>query len=169
MPATLTQIAWAAGVIDGEGCISLTRRSPQAHNGAINPNYRLVLKVTMCDSRTIRTLHRLFGRGTLQKQKQLHAYWSQPWIWFCNATDAEEVLKLIRPYSVTKKREVDTALEFLAKTDRSRAGKARSLTPSEIALRERYFIKLRDLKTSNQSKVKKKEHEAKIHREKVSA
>ena len=39
------QLAWLAGLIDGEGCISLTRRSPQRKNRCVSPSYRLVLKV----------------------------------------------------------------------------------------------------------------------------
>lgn len=164
MQISRLNLAWAAGLIDGEGCISLTRRMPQKTNGAVNPNYRLVLKVTMCHEETILLLHRMFGLGTVQSQKQSQSYWSKPWTWFCNATDAEKVLKKILPYMITKREEAEVALKFLSETDRNRTGKSRSLSVEDVRCRDLFFIKLRDLKSCNQSKVKRKIHEAKLQR-----
>ena len=160
MTATKVKLAWAAGLIDGEGCISLTRRSPQRTNGAVNPNYRLILKVTMCHEGTVRALLDLFKVGTIHAQAQQQSYWTKAWIWHCNAEDAEKVLQQIKPYMLTKLEEAEVALDFLAQTDRNRAGKARKLTPEDVARREIFFCRLRDLKTCNQSKAKKEIYQA---------
>ena len=83
------QLAWLAGLIDGEGCISLTRRSPQRKHRCVSPSYRLILKVSMCHLATVRRCREITGLGSLHMQDVQKKHYSSAYTWFCNATDAD--------------------------------------------------------------------------------
>lgn len=89
------QLAWLAGLIDGEGCISLTRRSPQRKHRCVSPSYRLILKVSMCHLATVRRCREITGLGSLHMQDVQKKHYSSAYTWFCNATDAELVIEAV--------------------------------------------------------------------------
>jgi hypothetical protein len=155
--ATKSELIWAAGLIDGEGCISLTCRLPQRHNRAVSPNYRMILKVAMCHKATVRRLHKIFACGTVQPQRVQRPYFSTPWIWFCNAGATQQVLMQVRPWLFTKAHEADVALEFLALELATRGGAQGSvIVPAALAKRRaRFHRQLRQLKTRNLARDRK--------------
>lgn len=140
------QLAWVAGIVDGEGCVSLTRRQPQ--HGAISPSYRMVLKVTMCDRRTVYRVRHIMGVGTIQRQRSKSINWSDAWVWFCNAADTQRALVQLLPYLVTKGAQARVALKFLRLALGRRGGFGGSPTLSQAMLerRARYHAVLRDAK-----------------------
>lgn len=154
------QLAWLAGLIDGEGCISLTRRSPQRKNRCVSPNYRLILKVSMCHLATVRRCREITGLGTLQMQEAQKQHYTSAFTWFCNATDAELVIEAVLPWLVTKREEALVALDFLRLPQAKRGGaNGSSAVDAELEQRRsEYWEKLRSLKTRNQS-AERKSHE----------
>ena len=92
-------IEWAAGIVDGEGCI-LAYETPKG--------CALRLTVRMVHRPTIERLARLFGgRATRIKR-------SPPcrtvWQWMRSGQDAADVLRRIVPYMCTKYEEAHTLL-----------------------------------------------------------
>jgi hypothetical protein len=107
-----TDAAWAAGIVDGEGCIVINRSAP---NGTQRTRtYRLVIKVTMGHKPTIERLHTLFGIGSMQNHQPKSERMNASHSWICQARQSATVLKTIRPYLVTKADEADLAFKFLA-------------------------------------------------------
>lgn len=53
-----TDLAWAAGLIDGEGCICIVKEN---RPGNLSTQYRLRLSVGMTDKKTIKKLHSLLN------------------------------------------------------------------------------------------------------------
>jgi hypothetical protein len=96
------ELAYAAGLIDGEGCIHITK----------GPQYRLYLKVSMCHEETIEHLWKMFNRGTIQNVVQ--RIWTDAYSWLCSPKDAIEVIRLVRPYLITRVLDADIAEEFAA-------------------------------------------------------
>ena len=98
-------LAWAAGIIDGEGCITLYR-------ARTNSGTAYVMKVTVVNTSMpmLRTLHRLFRRGYITPKKQLSSRHKPQWAWEVSTKNAEAVLKLVRPYLVVKREECRLAL-----------------------------------------------------------
>jgi hypothetical protein len=142
--------AWAAGLIDGEGCISLVRHPASDFRRAVSDRYNLILKVTMCCEKTVFALHCLFNTGSLSTWKpKPDVRASQSYTWICNARQAEQVLRVIRPFMVTKAAEADVALEFLALPLAARGGAngGRAIPASLQAERISCFERLRRLKT----------------------
>lgn len=157
-----SDLIWAAGLFDGEGCISLSKRSPQRINHAVSYSYVLIVKLAMCHRATIMRIYQMFGVGTLHGQQLQKMYLSKAWIWFCNREDAEIVIRKIRPWLFTKAKEADLALEFFSLPLMEKGGRwgSRPVTPQLEARRNRIYEKLRDCKSQNRSKRRKARQEA---------
>ena len=133
-------IVWAAGLFDGEGCISIGYVPPSRRNDLVNPSYRLVIKVTMGCKQTVKRFGALVEQGTFQNHvrrsrkadKRVNASYS----WVAMSRKAESVIKLLYPFLVTKKKEADVALAFMALPD-GRTGGSGGCKPvdSELMLK----------------------------------
>lgn len=120
--ATKTDIAYCAGLIDGEGCIRVGRSKPYRHlTGRVSLAYKLSVQVRMVEEAALTFLRDTLG-GWYWAEKKPHSVKGRPL--FCwQATDqaAEHVVKTIRPYLRVKARQADLALEFrMLQADRQR-------------------------------------------------
>ena len=61
-------LAYAAGIIDGEGCIGVYQHKLNPKRGEIHPRHILNVKVAMTDKKVILWLYKHFG-GSWRKQK----------------------------------------------------------------------------------------------------
>ena len=140
-------VAWAAGILDGEGCITMNRQRPGT-GGRINPSHRLFVKVTMGHRPTVDRLREIFGVGSVHVQRS--ARWNDAYSWWVASRQAGFVLRTVRPYLVTKAAEAELAMEFLALPSGTTGGRLGNapLPPELIAERERLFVALRDAKPS---------------------
>ena len=100
-------IAWAAGLIDGDGCIALDR------TGAANKTPRPSLRVVMTHAGAVARLGRMFNAGHCHPRRprpgRLRAF---EWV----VTAKEEVravLLALVPHLVVKRREAEIVLRFL--------------------------------------------------------
>lgn len=154
---TDTECAWAAGIVDGEGCITITMQQG-GKGGRINPSYRLYLKVTMGHKETIERLQYLFDAGTVVEQRSNKGH-NAAWSWIVATRQAGDVLEQIYQYSVTKREEMDLAFEYLAipATPRGGSGGSRSVPPEVLAEKQRLFEALRDIKPSARFRAAKRE------------
>lgn len=85
-----TELAWAAGMIDGDGCITLTR-SKSAFG-------KPTLVVDNTDESIIRELARLFG-GSIVIKKRYQTHHRQAWSWRrYGAQQVRANLKAVLPY-----------------------------------------------------------------------
>lgn len=165
-----TDIAWAAGIIDGEGCILIRRTEPKRKQ--VNPTYTCMVTVNMCDVKTVKRLRQLLGVGVVyalsnHAPNSITGRRASPQSrWRCVCRDAEKVLKILRPYIFTKAREADIALSFLALPIASQGG-GRRVSKKLLAKRESHYWRLRKAKTSwamrgfVESKPRKKEDKGK--------
>lgn len=94
--------AWAAGIVDGEGCIYLISYK----NRRTNKAKYLRLVVGNIDPRMLVKLRELFG-GTVRSQKSS----TRPmWIWSICCRQAEVAIRAILPWLVIKREQADVAL-----------------------------------------------------------
>lgn len=132
-----TDIAWAAGFFDGEGCITTgtNRGRRQRHLP------KLVLGNTSKTS--LERLQTLLG-GYLRLRRPQAGNRRNLWEWSVSgATATKAVLTTIRPYLFTKATEADVMLELVSGFGTSSRPK---LTEAEIARRENCAERLRQLK-----------------------
>lgn len=147
----VADLAWAAGLIDGEGCITIQYKKASIKNGSRNPGHSLLLKVTMTHEPTIRRLYKLFEVGTVQLQriskKDVGKSWNPAYSWICNPVAAAYVIGFVRPYLFTKADEADIALEF-ASLPRAR-GSSNLIPVVELERRHALYVKMHDIKSGN--------------------
>jgi hypothetical protein len=108
----IADYAWAAGIIDGEGCISILTTKAYPHRNQ-KTNYRLQVFVGMQHEETIQKLHSIFDLGSMhvlcepsRQSKIYRVMWTGP--------TAGKVLELVLPYLVTKREHAQLAMKFLS-------------------------------------------------------
>ena len=114
---SLSDIAYMAGLIDGEGSILVT------HSGPGIGAYQLRLQVANTDYRVMLWMQTKFGAhinkgGMRQKDHHKQAWYA---LWY--SSYAKEVIRLIEPYLIIKKEQALLALQF--PTDKSRVPEQR--------------------------------------------
>jgi hypothetical protein len=93
-------LAWAAGIIDGEGCFSsqISRWLVYFRIEVVNTDPRMVLE-----------LKRIFG-GTVHPKRKAKGNWRPTWTWQVMGKTALEVARLVRPFLVCKQVQADIVI-----------------------------------------------------------
>jgi len=118
---TNEDIAYIAGLFDGEGSIYYAKRKEKKkkHKGKgyrYSMSQRISMEITMTDEMVIRWVHEVLGVGTVNKKprkgyrKDGTKYLMQ-YKWRCTFRDAYKVCKLIWPWSKTKLQKVETIID----------------------------------------------------------
>lgn len=108
-----TRLAWAAGLFEGEGCISLDKRFDQ-----------LVLSISMTDKDVVELFAEVIGYGKVRKlhTPSMQAKGRKPaWIWTVTGSPAELCATKLLPYLCERRTErlAETlAIVFLSKKKR---------------------------------------------------
>lgn len=139
---------WLAGIVDGEGCITITRTSPSKNTTHRTIQYRPYITVTMGHAPTIARVRELIGVGSGDIQTlSTNPKWNDAYRWYASNRHAITAVKAIRPYLVTKAEEADVILEW-SLLPNIRTGRA-GILPELLAERERLFNKIKLLKPKN--------------------
>jgi hypothetical protein len=150
--------AYIAGIIDGEGCITIERRDQyyKKKNGRYYDcgiTYTLFISVTQIDDIIPKYLYGIFGGSHhpvyRNKPDGRHTYYR----WQIASNKARNVLKKIIPYLRLKKQQALLAIEFQLSMNRViERRKVRNIkgnyfvTDSERKYRENCYLKLREMK-----------------------
>jgi len=132
MSNSLSDLAYCAGVFDGEGCVTLTRDKELT--------YRLRLKITSTEYSVLAWIQEHFG-GTINLSRKETDNNKESWDWYCKTEDQVVFLFGILPYTIIKRAQIIEALNY--HFEKQNGGK---LTEDEFALRERYYMKLKSMK-----------------------
>lgn len=134
------QLAWCAGLFDGEGCVFISRVPPTARNGLRNPSYHAGVKLTMGNRRSVVRFAKLIGVGTVHRHVEASDVLNGSTTWVALSRNAERALIKLRPHLITKAREADIALELLALPDAERGGAQGSPRIGRALLREKHRL-----------------------------
>lgn len=140
--------AYAAGFVDGEGCLKMSKRNPR--NGRA-VNYGLLVSVVQKDARPLDWLVGNFGGQIYLKNKKLD---SSDWIyeWRVSEQRAYEFLKKIAPFLKVKREQADLLIRFQERRINARKrndpynGRFASLSQHEIEVREELYKEISRLK-----------------------
>ncbi len=127
LPLTSEELAYAAGIIDGEGCIRLNTQ-----NG--RPTLRV--QVTNTKSELIVLFHKWFG-GYVWINRKKGSSAKDSYVWEQAARQGAEVLVQVLPYLRLKRRQAEIVLEVQA----MKTGKRR--TPETIAIEQAALTAIR--------------------------
>lgn len=103
MKWTDTELAYLAGIIDGEGCFYIQRPGGKSHT--------LRLFVMNTFKPLIDYLYKTFG-GFQYSRKKENSTWKIRHEWFVDRETLDELLPLLRPYLINKKEHLEIAIEF---------------------------------------------------------
>ena len=137
---TKSDIAYAAGIIDGEGCISISK----------GPSYRCRVRVANTDLRLVNWLQKTFG-GYANNSAEVRGNRRNQFEWALNDNAAVEFLHMIKSHLKLKREQAELLIEA-----RSTYGGYYRLTgvPKEILnKRELCYQKCKDLKKVEFSKL----------------
>ena len=132
MSNSLSDLAYCAGLIDGEGCITFSKDG--------DSNYRLRIKITSTDYSVLEWLQEHFG-GFIHLSRKESDKRKEAWDWYCKTEDQVIFLFGILPYTIIKRKQIIEALNYLF--EKQNGGK---LTEEELTLRKEYYEKLKALK-----------------------
>ena len=136
-----TDLAYIAGLFDGEGCIRIGRCKKISER---TPSYSLNCSLSIGNQYLPELLRMYFGGGI--RERNLPPPRKKQWDWQIHGENAIAFLKDIYSYMVLKKNQADVAFRFQASIrDRKNANRYR-LTDKEKIVREAEYILLRNLK-----------------------
>jgi hypothetical protein len=143
-PAKETDLAYLAGLIDGEGVVTIAkvRPAPRIKNG--NPRYFAKVEIQMSDRPAIDHIARLYERHIMVKKPSANMK-KEAYRVSWQAKIAGELLKQVLPYLVLKHPQALAVIAFQAVLTAEGPG-GRPKTAEQIAVRERYYQELRRLK-----------------------
>lgn len=135
-----TDLAWAAGFIDGEGCILINRRTRVQDR--IHPEHALTLEVGQLDPLPLNKLQVLFG-GTVRRRPDKRTKRAS-YVWVVRSRMAYEALVKLLPFLTNKRHQAEYGIEFQSLVGST--GKVPS--PDNLARREFMFSELKAMKQS---------------------
>lgn len=118
------ELAWAAGIIDGEGCISIHKNLPNPKIHRVSPHYTLTIQVAMTHEETVRRMKAVFGVGSVGSYTPKNTTHKPYWMWTCSSSDAVEVIKSVQGFLVTKAVQARIGLIFTRRRNTQQGSKA---------------------------------------------
>lgn len=103
----ITDLAWTAGIIDGEGSLAIgyTNHSKCKH-------WFCSVSVRNTNKSMIDKLFELFGGKVFKGKYKYKDEYRIVWTWYINPRQTREFLLLVYPYLITKKRQAEIILEM---------------------------------------------------------
>jgi hypothetical protein len=155
---TETDKAYLAGLIDGEGCITIGKQlRPDL---TPTPAYAMRLIIAQSDKDFLEHWHEIVGIGVLlRRSKESVGKHIQPkyrdnclevYTWQLSSKEAAQLLREVLPYLVMKKRQAEIALHFQSTMDRSVHGGSRTgahggnrVPQAVIDIREKCYLAIK--------------------------
>lgn len=141
-----TEIAYLAGIIDGEGCISICRCNPgkEKHPRKI-VRHRLRLSITQKPNDLITWLFEKFPKhGCCHSKNPDGSIHCMAVVWWDNT--AGKIIRMVYPYLTCKKAQADIAFEFLEYKENFKTPGSRGLSDDDIKIRDEYKRRLSEEK-----------------------
>jgi len=146
MEAKVDELAYYAGLFDGEGCIHIAR----IHTKKRHLTYQLVCRVSMYSLSVLEDLKSQFGGSIYcEKNHPISNKYGLLWSWSLFSIGAKNFLSQVQPYLRIKRPQCELALQFQeAKSNRTRTGTwgSNPKTDAELAIEEAQYILMRNLK-----------------------
>lgn len=137
---------YAAGLFDGEGCVTIRKDTRVSKRGG-SISYQLICILGMSHKPTIDFLQFCYGGSVTVRDKGKHKTCYQ---WTVASEKALVFLYQIYPHSITKKNEIQIAIDFQENVRAYRKlfgnGKFHPDREAVLGMREHMFLSIKDLK-----------------------
>lgn len=137
---TISDLAWMAGFLDGEGCVTISTRRKSNHSWGAP-----LVTITNRDRKVLELFKATFGGYIVEIQRK-KPHHSQCWSYMAFNAKARYLLIALRPYLKVKALHADVVLRF-SDTMRSRipTGDIKPYTIEEHAKRDQIVAEIRNL------------------------
>lgn len=108
--ATEIEKAYYAGIMDGEGCISIYHQPKPGSPDILRYNVRI--QVGMTDSRAVRKMYDQYGGTVYTRLKSKNPNWKLSTMWYLTGKRVTRFLLDIYPYLILKTGQAELALEL---------------------------------------------------------
>ncbi len=139
---------YAAGLLDGEGCISIRIVNPTVNNRQVNPCYNLQVSMNMVDGESIDFMYGCFG-GNIYHKKVYQENRQEHWRWEISSDRAVKFLKQILSFLKCKKAQAELGIRYQLEKNRLRKPSSQHNLYSHSSLKkfEWYYREMQRLKT----------------------
>ena len=135
--------AWAAGFVDGEGCVRIAKN---VSHGRVNPIYHVEMAISQNRLDTLEHCQKVIGvQSSICKFPDRKSFRRPVYLLTYLCANACDALTLLQPYLVRKQAEAMLALEFALRLQLRRGGRTPH-SAEEIAIREEYYRRMKELK-----------------------
>lgn len=148
IPLSEHEIGYIAGIIDGEGCIYISR--PIIRETCKSPIYHTYISVTNTEMKLLEWLKSKIGGiiRSIPTDKKSNVIRKPIWRWYCPITIIKEFCQLIHPYSIIKQRELELMIEIRStyqhKSEKGKRG-VQKVTDEILEFRHRCYLDLKSL------------------------
>ena len=115
VPLTIAEIAYIAGLFDGEGCVTCKQKKTKRKDrgGKIYNQWYIRCEMNMADKAIIEWVHETLGFGWSREKiyKKRPAHHKRQWRWCCGYRDALVFAKLIWPYTQVKLNKIEQIMD----------------------------------------------------------
>ena len=139
-----TTKAYLAGIIDGEGCITISRYMRKRN--CRTPIYELRLIITMTHKPTIDFVsnNMPYGSSCFLRPNKVSSR-KPSWKWVVTNSFATKILKTLLPYLITKHNQALLAIEFIRRRGNGRKLGSKPCPYDMVKKREQFFMKMSEL------------------------
>ncbi len=137
-------IAWAAGLFDGEGCVYVARSK---HDGMrYGHHYRISCCISLTHLQTLERFRDLFGGGV---HENVNHPGRQLWQWVLSGQEpVRAFLNAILPFAMVKREEIELMLDACDNWESGKRVGREPLPFYVFAIREAYYAALREAKVA---------------------
>lgn len=140
----VTDLAYTAGIIDGEGTIIIRRTSMWSNERWKKRGFGLAVQVGISDRELCDWLRELWGGSVYTYKDKRSEYWKAISRWFISANQALALLEAILPYLRLKRTQAEVGIAF-QQAKKKRGSRHRKEGEIEAEIKSYWFIrKLKD-------------------------
>lgn len=140
-----SNLAYLAGIIDGEGCIRIAKRVKRSEEKW--GYYELSLVVTNTDARLIKWIESTFG-GSVTPLARRKSHHKDLYEWVVSSRAAGSILSAVEKFMIVKKEQAQLALRFRENINNTRTHPGQSLSPNVLEFRANCCEEMKRLKVS---------------------
>jgi hypothetical protein len=117
---SLTDIAYLAGLFDGEGSVYFKKTRQKKHKRPGKPTHNVMvirIEMSMTDKSVMEWVFNLVKCGNLKlniknKSPSSKPHWKDQWRWRCSHRDAYGVAKLLWPFAQVKLHKLEQIIDY---------------------------------------------------------
>lgn len=138
----VADLAYLAGIIDGEGCFYIGKVAPNRKDGYISDHYRGLLKIDNTNKNLIDWLNNIFSgtNSATNRYTSSKKFTREVYSWIATGDRLLDLCEQVLPYLVIKKQHCEVMIKFRKSYSQQRIGSTKvskeSLETRQICLEE---------------------------------